>query len=120
MRRVIPSVLLLLIGTPSWSELPPRTLYDARATMRAERVDLYPGNPERTDLGVLTYLGGVRLIGNEDAFGGFSSMQVQGNHFILLSDGGVFGTLCAASSVTVPLPPHAEKVLRLFAKLIAQ
>ncbi|MGL6204974.1 MAG: sensor domain-containing diguanylate cyclase, partial [Giesbergeria sp.] len=39
---------------------------------------------------------------------------------VQLSDGGVFGTLCAASSVTVPLPPHAEKVLRLFAKLIAQ
>ena len=90
MRRVILSVLLLLIGIPSWSELPPRPLYDARATMRAERVDLYPGNPARTDLGALTYLGGVRLIGNESAFGGFSSMQVHGGHFILLSDGGVF------------------------------
>ena len=37
-----------------------------------------------------------------------------------LSDGVVFGTLCAASSKAAHLPQHAEKVLRLFAKLIAQ
>jgi diguanylate cyclase len=37
-----------------------------------------------------------------------------------LSDGVVFGTLCAASSRPAHLPNHAEKVLRLFAKLIAQ
>ena len=37
-----------------------------------------------------------------------------------LSDGVVFGTVCAASSKAAHLPQHAEKVLRLFAKLIAQ
>lgn len=90
MRRLFLSVVLLLVFVPSWSELPPRPLYYAGATLRAERVALYPGDPGRTDLGAMTYLGGVRLIGNQDAFGGFSSMQVHGNHFILLSDGGVF------------------------------
>ncbi|MGJ7567381.1 sensor domain-containing diguanylate cyclase [Variovorax sp. GB1R11] len=32
----------------------------------------------------------------------------------------LYGTLCAASGATRPLAPHAEAVLRLFAKLIAQ
>ena len=58
--------------------------------MRAEPVALYRDHPNRRDLGRLTYLGGVRLIGNQPAFGGFSSMQTDGRHFILLSDGGVF------------------------------
>mgnify|MGYP001038514659 FL=1 len=35
-------------------------------------------------------------------------------------NGGLVGTLCAASAVKLPLSPHAEPVLRLFAKLIAQ
>lgn len=39
---------------------------------------------------------------------------------VSLSDGGIYGTLCAASSDAVSLPVHAEKVLRLFAKIIAQ
>lgn len=39
---------------------------------------------------------------------------------VSLSDGAVFGTLCAASSTSAHLPEHAEKVLRLFAKIIAQ
>lgn len=33
---------------------------------------------------------------------------------------GLYGTLCAASGATRPLAPHAEAVLQLFAKLIAQ
>jgi len=39
---------------------------------------------------------------------------------VSLSDGGIYGTLCAASSEAVNLPAHAEKVLRLFAKILAQ
>lgn len=39
---------------------------------------------------------------------------------VSLSDGAVFGTLCAASSEAADLPEHAEKVLRLFARIIAQ
>jgi diguanylate cyclase len=33
---------------------------------------------------------------------------------------GLFGTLCAASAEQHPLPPHAEPVLQLFARLIGQ
>ena len=33
---------------------------------------------------------------------------------------GLYGTLCAASAAQVPLPPNAENVLGLFAKLIGQ
>lgn len=80
----------MILFVPGWMGPVPRDLYPQGATMRAERVALYPGNPARTDLASLTYLGGVRLIGNQPAFGGFSSMQTDGHHFILLSDGGVF------------------------------
>lgn len=34
--------------------------------------------------------------------------------------GDLFGTLCAASAEQQPLPPHAEPVLQLFARLIGQ
>jgi len=34
--------------------------------------------------------------------------------------GGLFGTLCAASATQMPLAPHAEPVLQLFARLIGQ
>jgi diguanylate cyclase len=34
--------------------------------------------------------------------------------------GDLFGTLCAASAAQQPLPPHAEPVLQLFARLIGQ
>ncbi|HEX7867266.1 MAG TPA: sensor domain-containing diguanylate cyclase [Variovorax sp.] len=34
--------------------------------------------------------------------------------------GGLFGTLCAASAAQLPLAPHAEPVLQLFARLIGQ
>lgn len=39
---------------------------------------------------------------------------------VLLSDGKVYGTLCAASAHSAQLPPSTEAVLQLFAKLIAQ
>ncbi|HEX7866643.1 MAG TPA: sensor domain-containing diguanylate cyclase [Variovorax sp.] len=36
------------------------------------------------------------------------------------ADGGLYGALCAASARQTPLPPIAEPVLRLFARLIGQ
>jgi hypothetical protein len=54
----------------------------------ARRVALDPANPGLRRVGQLTWLGGVELIGSGPAFGGFSSMQVTGDHFTLLSDGG--------------------------------
>lgn len=39
---------------------------------------------------------------------------------ITAEGGGLFGALCAASAQQLPLPPQAEPVLRLFARLIGQ
>ncbi len=39
---------------------------------------------------------------------------------VTMDDGGLYGTLCAASSSQQPMAPNAEHVLRLFARLIAQ
>jgi diguanylate cyclase len=39
---------------------------------------------------------------------------------VRLSDGAVYGTLCAASAERAELPPETEKMLQLFASLIAQ
>jgi diguanylate cyclase len=39
---------------------------------------------------------------------------------VRMSDGHLYGTLCAASAQTALLPPDTESVLQLFAKLIAQ
>jgi len=39
---------------------------------------------------------------------------------VRLSDGAVYGTLCAASAERAQLPPETEKMLQLFAGLIAQ
>ncbi|MES2609419.1 MAG: sensor domain-containing diguanylate cyclase [Pseudomonadota bacterium] len=39
---------------------------------------------------------------------------------VRLSDGAVYGTLCAASAQRAELPPETEKMLQLFAGLIAQ
>lgn len=89
-RPVILSVLLCLLFVPPWSGAPKRMVYGRDATLHVERVALYPGSPGRNKLGVLDYLGGVRLIGNQRAFGGFSSLLVNGDAFTLLSDGGAF------------------------------
>lgn len=39
---------------------------------------------------------------------------------VRMEDGALYGTLCAASQEARPLPDNAEKVLQLFARLIAQ
>ncbi len=65
-----------------------RDIYGPGATLRVERVALDPRDPSRVRVGALTYLGGLRLRGNQPAFGGFSSMRIEGDRFTLLSDGG--------------------------------
>jgi hypothetical protein len=51
-------------------------------------VVLDAGDPARVRVGALTYLGGVRLSSPDPAFGSFSSMQVSGDRFLLVSDAG--------------------------------
>ncbi|WP_082453902.1 esterase-like activity of phytase family protein [Sphingomonas sp. Leaf62] len=86
--RILFVILAVLLLVPSWSGAERLPLYAKVPTITAERVALYPKNPRRRDRGSFTYLGGVVLRGNDPAFGGFSSMHVDGDRFSLLSDGG--------------------------------
>lgn len=58
--------------------------HDGRVTARPVALD--PGDPARRRLGSLVYRGGVELIGDDPAFGGYSALAVQGRRFTLLSD----------------------------------
>jgi hypothetical protein len=86
--RILYSVLLLLFLTPGWMGAPQLPLLGDDPVFEARRVQLDPANPALRKVGQLSWLGGVELIGHTPAFGGFSSMQVAGDHFTLLSDGG--------------------------------
>ncbi|WBO22405.1 esterase-like activity of phytase family protein [Sphingomonas abietis] len=55
----------------------------------ATPVPLSPGDPGRTHVGQLRYLGGWVLKGSDRRFGGISSMTIEDGHFTMLSDGGV-------------------------------
>ena len=95
--RVILAVLLLC---PTWSGEERLPLYRGIPTVRTRPVTLGPGNPQR--VGALTFLGGLQLLSGDPAFGGFSSMTVEGDRFTLLSDGGlIFGFRMAS-----PMRPH--------------
>ncbi|HEY0622017.1 esterase-like activity of phytase family protein [Sphingomonas sp.] len=86
--RILLSILLILSFVPSWSGDQRLGLLPAKAEMTAHRVLLDWRDPGRTKLGGLTFLGGVHLTGPASAFGGFSTMSVEGERFTLLSDGG--------------------------------
>lgn len=86
--RVLFVILTVLLLVPGWSGTERLPLYAKVPVITAEPVALYPKNPKRRDLGPFTYLGGVVLRGDDPAFGGFSSMHVEGDRFSLLSDGG--------------------------------
>lgn len=82
---VLATVLLLV---PTYSGEGRLALFERQPGVRARLVALYPDDPARRRLGALTYLGGVELSGDNTAFGGFSSLAVDGDRFTLLSDGG--------------------------------
>ncbi|MGK6320783.1 esterase-like activity of phytase family protein [Sphingomonas sp. DT-204] len=95
--RVILAVLLLC---PSWSGEERLPLYRGTPTVKTRPVALGAGDPQR--IGALTFLGGLQLLSDDPAFGGFSSMTVDGDRFTLLSDGGLlFGFRMAP-----PMRPH--------------
>lgn len=82
------SLFLILLVPASGRE--GRDLLGKVPRMTAERVPLDLRDPARTRAGALTYMGGVRLKSPDRAFGGFSSMRIEGDRFTLLSDGGTF------------------------------
>lgn len=87
-RRTRYALMILLALGCAWSGPPRRPVLGARADIVASPVLLDPLHPEKVKVGALTYLGGVDLSSRDGAFGGFSSMTVEGDRFTLLSDGG--------------------------------
>jgi hypothetical protein len=91
MRRLL---TILFVGVsvcaivPTWSGEARLDLLGKRAQLTATRVMLDRTNPRHVRVGGLTYLGGVVLDSRDPAFGGFSSLDVTGDRFTLLSDGG--------------------------------
>lgn len=81
-----PLALSILFLSASGREL--RIPLGANAVLHAVRVPLVPGEPGRTALGRLRYLGGVRLTSPDLGFSGFSALSVTGDRFTLLSDRG--------------------------------
>lgn len=86
--RILLSVLILLLCGLTSSGEEPRLTFDGNRRLSATLVPLDASEPERVTVGALTYLGGVWLTSSQRAFGGFSSMQIVGDRFTLLSDGG--------------------------------
>lgn len=82
---VLSPLLALPLGA---SEADIRLVLGDRPEMRAMPVALKPGDPSLRRVGKLAYLGGVRLVSRDPAFGGFSAMHVAGDRFTLLSDSG--------------------------------
>lgn len=86
--RILHSILLMLFLTPPWMGQKQLALLGREPLFEASRVALDEANPTLKRAGQLTWLGGVRLKSPDPAFGGFSAMQVAGDGFTLLSDGG--------------------------------
>ncbi len=105
---IVRSVLLLALFVPSWSTVPRLPLLGARAVMLATPVALYPDQPARRRLGVLVFERGYRLTSADPAFGGFSSLLVDGDRFTLLSDGGNIARFRLDSHGVISEPHFAE------------
>jgi hypothetical protein len=50
------------------------------------KIALFPDTPERLDVGVLEYRGGLVLSSDDERFGGLSGMEVEGNRVLMISD----------------------------------
>lgn len=86
--RLLISVLLMLLFVPTFAGTERLELYAPGAKISIAPIALDSSAPTRRRLGGLTYLGGWALGSWDPAFGGFSSMVVTGDRFLLLSDGG--------------------------------
>lgn len=110
--RLFWSVLLLLIFIPGWTNMAPNDHLDRSARITVVPVSIRPGASDRR-VGRLTFLRGYRLTSRDSAFGGFSSLSVDGDRFTLLSDGGEIlrfaldsqGRLTAPVTASLPAGP---------------
>ena len=88
MRRAWLSPFLILAFVPGWSGDERLPLLGGDARIEARFLSRLAADPARTRIGALEYLGGVRLTSRDRAFGGFSALHVEGDRFLLVSDGG--------------------------------
>lgn len=88
MRLLLSLILIMSCALLSASGVDSRLVLGNHADLRATPVALDTLDPARTKVGALRYLGGVSLHSRDPAFGGLSAMQVVGDRFTLVSDGG--------------------------------
>lgn len=88
MRRIITIITLVLLGVPPYSGAGRLPLLERNARFTATSAALSPTKPGARRVGALVFERGYRLRSADPAFGGFSSLAVAGEHFLLLSDGG--------------------------------
>jgi hypothetical protein len=86
--RILFVCVAVVLLVPAWAGVDRLLLYSGPPVVDATPVALYPDDPTRRRNGALRYLGGVSLTASDPAFGGFSSLHVDGDRFALLSDGG--------------------------------
>lgn len=106
--RVLWSILLLLFLTPEWMGEARLPLLGGEPRIVARWVPLDAGDPVRRRVGQLVWLGGVELTSPDAAFGGFSSLQVRGDRFTLLSDAGNIVRFAMDAHGRVRAPSFAE------------
>jgi hypothetical protein len=85
---ILLSFLTVCLLCPTYAGQERLPLLGDHGRIGASRVMLDPSDPRRQQVGALTFLGGIALDSDDSAFGGFSSMIVQGDRFTLLSDSG--------------------------------
>ena len=89
MRFPIPlSILTIMLLCPGYSGQGRLDLLGGDTRITVTPVPLNAADPRQRRVGALTFLGGVRLSSADETFGGFSSLEVRGDRFTLLSDGG--------------------------------
>ncbi|RYD92963.1 MAG: esterase-like activity of phytase family protein, partial [Sphingomonadales bacterium] len=88
MRRLISLLPLAMCVALAASDTGQRDVLGKVARITVTSVAIDSSDPARLQVGALTYLGGVRLRSPDLAFGSFSSMQVVGDRFLLISDAG--------------------------------
>lgn len=87
--RILVIILAVLLLVPSWTGDDRLPLWHGTPHVAATPVSVSIARPDLRRLGPLTYLGGIHLHSRDSAFGGFSSLLVRGDRFLLLSDGGL-------------------------------
>ena len=102
------ALITLLALLPNWSGPERLPLLGYRPDITAIPVPLDSQAPGVRRTGALTYLGGVELWSHDGAFGGFSSLSVDGDRFTLLSDGGGIARFRMDAGFHVTAPQFAE------------